>query len=74
LTKAITMVGNDGANILTGTAYADQIDGGGGVDDLLNGQAGVDLHGWWEGSDIYLIGLASEHTAAEICDTGQLRG
>jgi serralysin len=69
LTKAITLVGNDGANILTGTAYADRIKGGGGVD-VLNGLAGVDSMDGGEGSDIYLIGLASEHLAAEISDSG----
>jgi serralysin len=71
LTKAIVLVGNDGANLLIGTAYADQIGGGGGAD-LVNGQGSVDRMDGGEGSDIYLIGLASEHLSAEISDTGSM--
>ena len=58
--NALSITGTAGVNTTTGTAYNDVLIGGGGVDHL-NG---------WHGSDIYVINAASEHTAAEIADTG----
>jgi Ca2+-binding RTX toxin-like protein len=55
--------------VLTGTAYADRIEGGGGAD-LLIGGVGNDSMNGGAGSDLYLIALASDHLAAEIADTG----
>ena len=58
--NGLSITGNAGVNTLTGTAFNDVIIGGGGVDHLNGGH----------GSDIYIINAASEHTAAEIADTG----
>lgn len=54
---------------LTGTAGVDTLTGGI-LDDVLNGLGGTDVLDGRGGSDLYLIASASEHTAAEIADTG----
>jgi serralysin len=58
--NALSITGNDGANTITGTALNDVIIGGGGIDHLAGGN----------GTDLYIINDASEHTAAEFADTG----
>ncbi len=60
VTNALTLIGNAGANILTGTAQAD----------IIDGKAGIDILDGRNNSDVYLISVASQHTAAEINDTG----
>jgi Ca2+-binding RTX toxin-like protein len=56
---------------LMGTAIrlANSITGNSG-DNVLNGLGGVDTMNGGEGSDIYLIGAAAEHSSAEIADAG----
>ncbi len=54
--------GNALANVLRGNAASN----------LLDGKAGVDRLDGGEGADIYLIGLASDHPAAEIADSGTI--
>ena len=54
---------------LVGTAGIDTLTGGNG-NDTLNGGASVDKLDGRNGSDVYLINATSEHTAAEIADTG----
>jgi uncharacterized delta-60 repeat protein len=139
--NALTLIGNSGANKLTGTAFNDTIDGGGGVDtmiggagndtyvldntadvitevsgggidtamasvsytlggnvenlvlasnaaiigignalantitgnsadNVIDGKAGVDHLDGGDGSDIYMIDVATDHPAAEIADSG----
>jgi serralysin len=61
LTNALTIIGNSGANVLTGTSYNDMIEGrygidkliGGNGDDLLVGGAGNDILTGGAGSDIF---------------------
>lgn len=60
VTNALTLIGNAGANILTGTAQAD----------IIDGKAGIDILDGRNNSDVYFISVASQHTAAEINDTG----
>ncbi len=58
---AVNVTGNASDNTIVGNDAANLIDGKAGTDSLDGG----------EGSDIYLIGLASDHTATEsIIDTG----
>ncbi|MBH2037303.1 MAG: M10 family metallopeptidase C-terminal domain-containing protein [Pseudomonadales bacterium] len=60
------------ANLIgTGNGLANRILGNSG-NNLLDGKAGVDTLNGSEGADIYYIGLASDHSAAEIRDTGLL--
>ena len=58
--NALAISGNTGINSLTGTEFGDLIDGKSGTD-KLDGR---------NGSDIYSIAATTEHTAAEITDTG----
>jgi Ca2+-binding RTX toxin-like protein len=55
-----TLYGSANADTLTGSPWDDTLIGGGGVDTMNGG----------EGSDLYIINVASEHSAAEINDTG----
>jgi Ca2+-binding RTX toxin-like protein len=71
--NALTITGNDGVNTLTGTAFADTLIGNAG-NDILNGGGGNDSMDGGAGSDIYLITNSSEHTAAEVQDTGTTIG
>ena len=57
---ADTLTGSAGANRIDGRAGSDKIDGKGGVDTLDGGQ----------GADKYLVGAASDHSAAEFVDSG----
>ncbi|MDH4377474.1 MAG: FG-GAP-like repeat-containing protein [Ramlibacter sp.] len=63
------LTGGSGNDTLTGGAGNDTLAGAGG-DDLITGGLGVDAMDGGNGSDLYLIGTSSEHTAAEISDTG----
>ena len=63
------ITGNSGHNVLKGLAGNDSLYGGVG-DDTLTGGRGVDVMDGEAGSDRYLIASASEHTVAEISDTG----
>jgi len=58
--NSLQILGNNGANSLRGTSFADWIDGGGGIDSMNGGV----------GSDVYLINRGSEHGANEINDSG----
>lgn len=55
--------------VLVGTAGVDVLTGGD-LNDVLTGLGGVDKLDGKGGSDSYVIGAASEHSAAEITDTG----
>jgi hypothetical protein len=52
-----------------GNGNANRIDGGAG-NDVINGRSGLDTLNGGQGSDIYLLTLLSEKTAAEIADSG----
>ncbi|WP_336511949.1 calcium-binding protein, partial [Sphingomonas arenae] len=76
--NALTMVGNNGANIFRATSFTDILQGNGGDDtlhgyggsDVLNGGLGVDqLDGGADG-DVYLVSSTAEHAASEFGDTG----
>jgi uncharacterized delta-60 repeat protein len=54
---------------LAGTPGPDTLTSFGG-DDTLNGGGGNDVLDGGEGSDLYVISAATEHTVAEIADTG----
>ncbi|MCC7091318.1 MAG: M10 family metallopeptidase C-terminal domain-containing protein [Nitrosomonas sp.] len=64
----ITMIGNSGANSLTGTAFNDVIEGGVGNDQLIGG-AGDDQLSGGAGNDLYIINTSSNHAKAEISDS-----
>ncbi|MFM9109354.1 MAG: hypothetical protein ACKOPN_01905 [Prochlorococcaceae cyanobacterium] len=59
-TAAINGTGNGLANRLSGNGARNVLDGGAGLDLLLGG----------EGGDVYMVLATSDHTAAEITDTG----
>jgi hypothetical protein len=59
-TSAINGTGNAAANTITGNSAVNFITGGAGVDSMDGGSS----------SDIYVVASASDHTAAEISDTG----
>src|SRR6185295_18852457 len=67
--NGLQIIGNDGDNILTGTAFVDTITGNGG-NDTITGGAGTDILNGGAGNDIYIIASAADHPAAEIADTG----
>ncbi|MFC3175501.1 choice-of-anchor L domain-containing protein [Novosphingobium bradum] len=56
----LTLVGSAGADTLIGGA----------MDDTLTGLGGVDRLDGRGGSDLYVIGSAADHAAAEIADSG----
>ena len=62
--NGMTLVGNNGANVLTGTAQADTLTGNGG-NDRLNGGADDDTLNGGNGSDVILIGTAGDHGVGE---------
>ncbi|MDY0013340.1 MAG: M10 family metallopeptidase C-terminal domain-containing protein [Rhodocyclaceae bacterium] len=64
----LTLTGGTSTNA-TGNTLANTLTGNNGVN-LLNGKAGIDIMDGQEGSDIYLISLTTEHTAAEVRDSG----
>ncbi|MEZ0318207.1 MAG: beta strand repeat-containing protein [Methylophilaceae bacterium] len=61
--------GNSAANLIIGNGGDDSVTGSGG-NDTLTGGAGNDALNGGDGSDLYLLASPSEHTAAEIADTG----
>ncbi|WP_194792946.1 beta strand repeat-containing protein [Caenimonas koreensis] len=65
---ADTLLGGAGDDTLRGLGGNDLLAGAGG-NDVLDGGAGTDKLVGGDGSDIYLF-LATDHTAAEINDTG----
>jgi Ca2+-binding RTX toxin-like protein len=56
----INGTGNGLANTITGNSGTNVIDGKAGVDNLNGG----------EGSDVYLVGVVTDHAAAEFADSG----
>lgn len=76
--NGLHLSGNNGANILTATAYDDLITGHSGNDtlvgnagnDTIDGGDGIDRMDGGNGSDRYLILSSLQHGAAEITDTG----
>ena len=54
---------------LTGTAHIDTLTGGAG-NDIITGLGAVDRLDGKDGSDLYVMTLTADHTAAEITDTG----
>ncbi|WP_205481852.1 M10 family metallopeptidase C-terminal domain-containing protein, partial [Sphingomonas arenae] len=82
LTNAVTLVGNNGANILRATYYADTLQGGHGDDllygyegnDTLDGGRGVDRLYGGAGNDTYVVTDATDYAyelAGEGTDTVQ---
>lgn len=59
-TNAINGTGNTVANVITGNSAAN----------VLNGMGDTDQMDGGDGSDVYVIGLSTDHRAAEISDTG----
>ncbi len=57
------------SQLLTGTAAVNTITGAAGNDTVI-GLAGIDILNGADGSDIYVLSKITEHTAAEINDTG----
>ena len=69
LTGIENLIGGSGNDKLTGDSGVNSLVGGIG-DDVLTGGGETDILDGGDGSDIYLIAAASEHSAAEIADTG----
>jgi uncharacterized delta-60 repeat protein len=57
---AINGTGNALANVITGN----------GVRNVIDGKAGVDAMNGGEGGDLYVVGVSTDHTAAEFADSG----
>jgi len=66
---AINGTGNELDNFLRGNANTNSLKGGVG-NDVLDGGAGIDVLDGGLGNDAYLFHSSSEHTAAEITDSG----
>ncbi|NWF46766.1 hypothetical protein F3K02_16120 [Hydrogenophaga sp. D2P1] len=74
----LNWTGSAGADIFIGSLGHDTLNGQAGNDtltgrsgnDVLIGGAGVDRLDGGDGSDLYLVSIASEHTAAEFADSG----
>jgi Ca2+-binding RTX toxin-like protein len=64
-----SLLGWGGKDILNGGNGDDTLRGGAG-NDTMNGGAGNDTMNGGEGSDVYIIEAGSDHTQAEIVDTG----
>nr|MCU0957325.1 hypothetical protein [Hydrogenophaga sp.] len=64
----LEMVGNAGANRLTGTAFGDTIDGGAG-NDRIDGGSGTDLMRGGTGNDTYVVDNAGDITL-ELANAG----
>ncbi|HEX9395152.1 MAG TPA: calcium-binding protein, partial [Burkholderiales bacterium] len=78
LTANINLIGNDGANSLTGGSGNDKLNGNGDADslaggagnDTLNGNGGVDTLGGGAGNDVYEVSGQADHGLLEqIIDT-----
>ena len=63
-TLAVTLIGNDGDNVLVGNASDDIITGGSGAD-AITGGAGADAIDGGAGADVFLIAAAADHAAGE---------
>jgi Ca2+-binding RTX toxin-like protein len=63
------LTGSSFNDVLTGSSAANVITGGAG-NDVINGGGGIDTLDGGEGSDVYLVTLLADKTAAEITDTG----
>jgi Ca2+-binding RTX toxin-like protein len=63
------LTGSSFNDVLTGSSAANVIMGGAG-NDVINGGGGIDTLDGGEGSDVYLVTLLADKTAAEITDTG----
>jgi Ca2+-binding RTX toxin-like protein len=63
------LTGSSFNDVLTGSTAANVITGGAG-NDVINGGGGIDTLDGGEGSDVYLVTLLADKTAAEITDTG----
>jgi VCBS repeat-containing protein len=59
-TAAINGTGNASNNVITGNSAVN----------VLDGLAGTDILDGGEGGDIYMVGLATDHPAAEFTDSG----
>ena len=78
VTNALSIIGNNGANQITGTAFADTLTGnlgndtltGGDGNDTLKGGAGADTLQGEAGDDIILLTSAAEFAAFEIINGG----
>ena len=71
LGNKLTIIGNDGNNLIYGTAFADSIAGGGGSDDLVS-QGGKDTMAGGLGDDRYYTSTSQvliKESAAEGLDT-----
>ena len=64
-----SLTGSSFNDVLTGSSSANSISGSAG-NDVINGGGGIDTLDGGEGSDIYLVTLLADKTAAEISDTG----
>jgi Ca2+-binding RTX toxin-like protein len=64
-----SLVGSGLNDTLTGNARDNHIDGGAGSD-VITGAAGIDTLDGGEESDIYLLTVLADKTAAEIADSG----
>jgi len=73
-TVTVTIIGTNDTQLgnvnITGTPNVDTLTGGL-LDDTLTGLGGIDILDGGEGSDLYIMRLASDHPAAEINDTGE---
>ncbi len=69
ITGQFTTVARAAPIVLLGTTGVDSLSGGAG-NDTLTGGSGIDRLDGKAGSDLYMINLLAEHTAAEITDTG----
>lgn len=69
LNNAVRITGNLTGNTLIGTINNDTLFGDEGSDTLIGG-SGVDVLDGGQGSDIYIISTSSQHTFAEISDSG----
>jgi Ca2+-binding RTX toxin-like protein len=63
------LTGSSFNDVLTGSSAANVVMGGAG-NDVINGGGGIDTLDGGEGSDVYLVTLLADKTAAEITDTG----
>jgi Ca2+-binding RTX toxin-like protein len=63
------LTGDGNANVIEGGAGTDTLRGGGGNDTIFGGLGNDTMNGG-AGDDLYIISLGSEHTVAEISDSG----
>jgi Ca2+-binding RTX toxin-like protein len=63
--NGMTLVGNNGANVLTGTAFADTLIGNGGNDTLIGGAGEDNLQGG-DGNDVFLFALGDSGAGESV--------